>query len=245
MAAMNSNILTFNYSVSSTEPTSNLSPTLPSSLISPSPLSTAIVKCPGIRSQLQTRVSDSNISIANNNGRRRRSALLSLAGVLFTVVTTTSSANAGISKANKVNQNYLILMKVLFSLSSEGRSSVAFELRMTVPDQTPEEAEAVVKSDADNLIMGVKDLAMMANLETRKEKQKTMRKSAAVLKQDLYTIIQGKPGKDRPELRRLYTVLFNGVTNLEYAARDNDVEGVQMFMDSIVRTLNEILSRIL
>lgn len=87
----------------------------------------------------------------------------------------------------------------------------------------------------------VKDLL---ELESWKEAQKELRKSASYLKQDIYTIIQGKPGMERPQLRNLYSKLFNDVTGLDYAARDKDVPRVWKLYKDIVVTLDDILSKV-
>ncbi|CBI31764.3 unnamed protein product, partial [Vitis vinifera] len=74
--------------------------------------------------------------------------------------------------------------------------------------------------------------------------QKALRKSSSLLKQDIYTIIQSKPGSMRPQLRKLYSNLFNNVTRLDYAARDNDATQVWEYYEKIAITLDDILSRI-
>lgn len=113
--------------------------------------------------------------------------------------------------------------------------------RMTVPDQTVEEAESGIREHATSLVQ-VKDLL---ELEAWKDAQKELRKSASYLKQDIYTIIQGKPGTERAQLRNLYSKLFNGVTELDYAARDKDVTRVWKLYEDIVVTLDDILSKVL
>jgi hypothetical protein len=54
-----------------------------------------------------------------------------------------------------------------------------------------------------------------------RELQAALRASASNLKQDLYAIIQAKPGSQRPELRRLYSELFNSVTRVGIAHKFN------------------------
>uniref|UniRef100_A0A0F7GY29 PQL-like protein n=1 Tax=Acorus calamus var. americanus TaxID=263995 RepID=A0A0F7GY29_ACOCI len=88
----------------------------------------------------------------------------------------------------------------------------SFQLSFTAPDQTPEEAEAGIRIHAKDL-----------------------------LRQDLYTIIQAKPGSQRQQLRKLYSMLFNDVTRLDYAARDKDAVRVQEYYDNIVAALDRIL----
>ncbi|KAK9066593.1 hypothetical protein SSX86_013917 [Deinandra increscens subsp. villosa] len=120
-------------------------------------------------------------------------------------------------------------------------SSFLDMFRMTVPDQTVEEAENGIREHAMSLVQ-VKELL---ELKSWKEAQKELRKSASYLKQDMYTIIQGKPGVERAQLRNLYSRLFNGVTGLDYAARDKDVPRVWNLYEDIVVTLDDILSRLL
>ncbi|KAK9106390.1 hypothetical protein Syun_022401 [Stephania yunnanensis] len=111
---------------------------------------------------------------------------------------------------------------------------------MTVPDQTLEEAESMVRGHAQELL-SVRDLI---EEESWREAQKELRKSSAYLKQDVYTIIQAKPGGERPLLRKLYSQLFNNVTRLDYAARREDAAQVWECYNNIVTALNDILSRL-
>ncbi|KAK1433675.1 hypothetical protein QVD17_10590 [Tagetes erecta] len=120
-------------------------------------------------------------------------------------------------------------------------SSFLEMFRMTVPDQTVEEAENGIREHATSLVQ----VKRLLETESWKEAQKELRKSASYLKQDIYTIIQGKPGDERAQLRNLYTKLFNGVTGLDYAARDKDVPRVWILYEDIVVTLDDILSRVL
>lgn len=113
--------------------------------------------------------------------------------------------------------------------------------RMTVPDQTVEEAENGIREHATSLVQ----VKRLLESESWKEAQKELRKSASYLKQDIYTIIQGKPAMERTQLRNLYTKLFNGVTGLDYAARDKDVPRVWNLYQDIVVTLDDILSKVL
>ena len=86
----------------------------------------------------------------------------------------------------------------------------AFDFGLVVPDQTVEEAQNVVRVHAQDLLQ-VRDL-----LESKSWKiaQKELRRSSALLKKDIYTIIQNKPGSDRSQLRKLYSTLFNNVTRV-------------------------------
>ncbi|MCD9639523.1 hypothetical protein HAX54_024106 [Datura stramonium] len=103
-----------------------------------------------------------------------------------------------------------------FILLSEQQIANAFDFRITVPDQTLEEAENGIQSHAHNLLQ-VKELL---EAESWKEAQRALRKSSALLKQDIYTIIQAKP------------------------ARDKDVPRVWECYDNIVLALNNLLSRL-
>jgi len=85
-----------------------------------------------------------------------------------------------------------------------------FDLRLTLPEKSSEEAEAVVRTHARNLL-GVK---RFIDAGAWRELQAALRASASNLKQDLYAIIQARPTGQRPELRRLYSDLFNSVTSV-------------------------------
>lgn len=111
-----------------------------------------------------------------------------------------------------------------------------------MPDQTVEEAEDGIRPHASRLLE-VKDL-LDDGMDSWKEAQKELRRSSALLKQDLYTIIQAKPGVERPLLRDLYFKLFSNVSGLDYAARDMDVTRVWECYGNIVVTIDEILSKI-
>uniref|UniRef100_A0ACD5UDQ7 Uncharacterized protein n=1 Tax=Avena sativa TaxID=4498 RepID=A0ACD5UDQ7_AVESA len=119
----------------------------------------------------------------------------------------------------------------------------AFELdlRITIPEQSGEEAEANVRTHARNLVR-VKEYI---DARSWRELQVALRASAANLKQDLYAIIQARPGSQRPELRRLYSDLFNNVTRLDYAARDKDEVQVKECYGNIVAALEQIFARII
>ncbi|CAL9087159.1 unnamed protein product [Musa textilis] len=112
----------------------------------------------------------------------------------------------------------------------------ALEFRFTAPEQTPEEADAVVKIHARELVR----IKALIDSQSWREAQIALRESSSYLKQDLYTIIQAKPGSQRPQLRKLYSHLFNDVSRLDYAARDKDAGRVQECFDNIVATLDEI-----
>lgn len=86
------------------------------------------------------------------------------------------------------------------------------DLRLVAPDQTVQEAESGIREHATALLQ-VKPLI---ESESWTEAQKALRKSSSLLKQDLYTIIQNKPANERPQLRKLYSHLFNNVTRVNY-----------------------------
>ncbi|KAH6823999.1 hypothetical protein C2S53_016983 [Perilla frutescens var. hirtella] len=134
----------------------------------------------------------------------------------------------------------IVLTSLLLSMHTKS-AAAAFDFRLTVPDQSLEEAESGIESHARSLIE-VKDLLMA---ESWREAQKQLRKSSALLKQDVYTIIQAKSAADRPRLRKLYAELFNAVTRLDYAARDKDRIKVWECYDTIVLSLRNILSTLL
>ncbi|XP_034701202.1 psbQ-like protein 3, chloroplastic [Vitis riparia] len=115
-----------------------------------------------------------------------------------------------------------------------------FDLKMVAPGQTLEEAESGIRGHALALLQ----VKALIESEAWKDMQKALRKSSSLLKQDIYTIIQSKPGSMRPQLRKLYSNLFNNVTRLDYAARDNDATQVWEYYEKIVITLDDILSRI-
>ncbi|KAF7831182.1 PsbQ-like protein 3, chloroplastic [Senna tora] len=115
-----------------------------------------------------------------------------------------------------------------------------FDFGFVAPDQTTEEAGSGVRSHAQALLQ-VKDLL---ESESWREAQKALRRSSALLKKDIYTIIKSKPGSERPQLRNLYSSLFNNVTRLDYAARDKDAPQVWQYYNNIVVAVNDILSRI-
>ncbi|XP_026402725.1 psbQ-like protein 3, chloroplastic [Papaver somniferum] len=114
------------------------------------------------------------------------------------------------------------------------------DLRMTVPDQSLEEAEEGLGTHVRDLV-NVKELI---ELESWRETQKALRKSSSLLKQDIYTIIQAKPGSERSLLRKLNSELFNSVTKLDYAARNQDSALVQECYGKIIVALDSMLSRL-
>ncbi|RDX60592.1 PsbQ-like protein 3, chloroplastic, partial [Mucuna pruriens] len=120
------------------------------------------------------------------------------------------------------------------------QSANAFDFRFVAPDMTIEEALSGVRGHAQDLLQ-VRDLL---ELESWRAAQKILRQSSALLKKDIYTIIQSKPGVERPQLRKLYSTLFNNVTRLDYAARDKDGPQVWQCYENIVVAVNDILSRI-
>ncbi|KAL6903714.1 hypothetical protein ACP4OV_004527 [Aristida adscensionis] len=121
------------------------------------------------------------------------------------------------------------------------RAAGALDLRIMVPEQSSEEAEAVVRTHARNLVR----VKRLIDDRSWREMQAALRASASNLKQDLYTIIQASPPARRPELRGLYSKLFNCVTRLDYAARDKDELQVQQLYGDMVAALDEIFSKIM
>ncbi|KAK7305606.1 hypothetical protein VNO77_43512 [Canavalia gladiata] len=146
----------------------------------------------------------------------------------------------------KISRRKVGVLAVMASLilGGEGilfsQSANAFDFRFVAPDQTIEEALSGIKGHMKDLLQ-IRDLL---EAESWKAAQKTLRQSSALLKKDMYTIIQSKPGIERPPLRKLYSTLFNNVTRLDYAARDKDGPQVWQCYDNIVVAVNDILSRI-
>ncbi|KAL5549693.1 hypothetical protein UlMin_004924 [Ulmus minor] len=116
----------------------------------------------------------------------------------------------------------------------------ALDLRLVAPDQTLEEAETEIRGHAQALM----EIKGLIDSKSWKETQKALRTASSYLKQDVYTIIQGKPVSERAQLRKLYSNLFNNVTKLDYAARDKDESLVLECYHNIVVALNQILSMI-
>jgi hypothetical protein len=151
------------------------------------------------------------------------------------------------------------------------RGAGSFDLRITVPEESSEEAEAVVRAHARNLLR----VKRLIDAAAWRELQAELRASASNLKQDLYAIIQASPASQRSELRELYSDLFNSVTDvstakftqdvashswlanrtlnlersaicvqLDYAARDKDELQVQEYYGNIVTALDKIFDKI-
>lgn len=93
---------------------------------------------------------------------------------------------------------------------SNTNMAASLDLRMTVPDQTLEEAEAGIRGHARELL----EIKPLIDSELWGDTQKALRERSPYVRQDLYTIIQGKPGSLRPQLRKLYSKLFNSVTRV-------------------------------
>ncbi|KAH9607394.1 hypothetical protein KSS87_004249 [Heliosperma pusillum] len=134
----------------------------------------------------------------------------------------------------------IALVSSLVLAVASNTSASAFEFRMTVPDQTAEEAEGMIGNHARALL----DVKALLESEDWREAQRELRRSSGYLRQDIYTIIQSKEGSLRPLLRKLYADLFNNVTKLDYAARDKNVAQVREYYDDVTTVLNDILSRI-
>lgn len=86
----------------------------------------------------------------------------------------------------------------------------AFEFRMVAPGQTVEQAESGIRYHAQSLL----HVKALLESESWSEAQKALRASSASLKQDIYTLINNKPATERPQLRKLYSDLFNGVAKV-------------------------------
>ncbi|XP_074310678.1 psbQ-like protein 3, chloroplastic [Silene latifolia] len=140
--------------------------------------------------------------------------------------------------SRRVGSITLISSLVLTATSNTNAS--AFEFRMTVPDQTAEEAEVMIRDHSRALL----DVKFLLEAEDWREAQRELRRYAGYLKQDIYTIIQSKDGSLRPFLRKLYSDLFNNVSKLDYAARDKNVAQVSEYYNNVTNVLNDILSRI-
>ncbi|GMH13285.1 hypothetical protein Nepgr_015126 [Nepenthes gracilis] len=115
-----------------------------------------------------------------------------------------------------------------------------FDFRMTAPDQTVEEAESTIGEHA----RGLRRVKALLESGSWKEAQQQLRRNSSLLKQDIYTIIQSKEGSIRPQLRKLYSDLFNNVTKIDYAARDKDTARVWECYNNMEAALNDLLSKI-
>lgn len=98
-------------------------------------------------------------------------------------------------------------------LDFDGELANGLDMGLVAPDQTVEEAQSGIRGHALALLQ-VKDLI---DSESWREAQKALRKNSAYVKQDIYTIIQGRPASERPQLRKLYFDLFNNVTKVSCA----------------------------
>ncbi|KMT13358.1 hypothetical protein BVRB_4g084490 [Beta vulgaris subsp. vulgaris] len=131
-------------------------------------------------------------------------------------------------------------LSLIIDGTMSNKTANSFDFRMTVPDQTAEEARSLIGDHAQALL----DVKSLIESESWREAQRELRMNSAYLKQDIYTIIQSKEGSIRPLLRKLYADLFNNVTKLDYAARDKDVARAQECYINVAAVLNDLLSRI-
>ncbi|KAK9733009.1 hypothetical protein RND81_04G038000 [Saponaria officinalis] len=131
------------------------------------------------------------------------------------------------------------LVSSLVLAATSNRTATGFEFRMTVPDQTAAEAQSVIRDHAQALL----DVKTLLDEEDWREAQRELRRTSGYLRQDIYTIIQSKDGNIRPLLRKLYSDLFNNVTQLDYAARAKDVAQVREYYNNVATVLKDILSR--
>ncbi|KAG6410244.1 hypothetical protein SASPL_128297 [Salvia splendens] len=102
-------------------------------------------------------------------------------------------------------------------------------------NQSVEEAESEIRSHAQSLVR-VKDLL---EAESWREAQKVLRRSSALLKQDVYTMIQAKPSAAEALLRSVQCG-----DELDYAARDKDRIRAWDSYRTILSSLEDIFSAI-
>ncbi|EOA24790.1 hypothetical protein CARUB_v10018070mg [Capsella rubella] len=166
--------------------------------------------------------SDSNLTLSFDTfrRRRRRDVLLSISGTL--------------------------IPQLLFFDSSRYSSANAadffnFGAPPPEPERTVELAQEGLRKNAE-YIKRIKE--MMIEKKLWKEGGKELRRSASNMKQDFYLIIQAKPPKDRPLFRSLYSTLFNSITKMDYAARDEDETKVLEYYKNVVAILDDIFLRI-
>uniref|UniRef100_A0A0F7GX06 PQL-like protein n=1 Tax=Geranium phaeum TaxID=379952 RepID=A0A0F7GX06_9ROSI len=115
-----------------------------------------------------------------------------------------------------------------------------FDFGYVVPDQTIEQAESGVRAHARDLL----EVKPLLESESWKLAQKELRRSSSYLSQDFYTIINNRPGSQRPQLRQIYNKIFTNVSSLDYAARDRDEARVWECYNNIVIALDDMLSKI-
>ncbi|PON56677.1 Oxygen-evolving enhancer protein [Parasponia andersonii] len=152
--------------------------------------------------------------------------------------------NLALKKASqpKTRRGFVVMVAIAASLvlNFNGKLANGLDLELVAPDQTLEEAQSGIRGHALALLQ----VKAFIDSESWGEAQKALRRSSAYVKQDFYTIIQGRPASERPQLRKLYFDLFNNVTKLDYAARDKDASRVLQCYHNIVMTINDILSRV-
>uniref|UniRef100_A0A0F7GWZ5 PQL-like protein n=1 Tax=Pelargonium hortorum TaxID=4031 RepID=A0A0F7GWZ5_PELHO len=112
------------------------------------------------------------------------------------------------------------------------------DFSLVAPEQTIEEAEIEIRGHARELL----EVKALLDSESWKVAQKELRRSSARLRQDLFTIIQGKPGRERPPLRKLYEDIFTNVSHLDFAARDENASLVRECYKNIVVALDDLFS---
>ncbi|CAL9248979.1 unnamed protein product [Arabidopsis halleri] len=167
--------------------------------------------------------SDSNLTFSidiSRRRRRRRDVLLSISGTL-------------------IPQVFFFDRK--WSSSANAADFFNFGAPPPEPERTVELAQEGLRKNAEN-IKRIKE--MMIDKKLWKEGGKELRRSASNMKQDFYLIIQAKPPKDRPLFRSLYSSLFNSITKMDYAARDEDETKVLEYYKNIVAILDDIFPRI-
>ncbi|XP_022962345.1 psbQ-like protein 3, chloroplastic isoform X1 [Cucurbita moschata] len=157
---------------------------------------------------------------------------------LFSITAKRCSNCRSISR--RLGLGLIALMASSSVASTPVRIANALDLKLIAPEQSFEEAESGIRGHAEAVLQ----VRGLIESESWKEAQKQLRTSSPLLKQDLYTIIEYKPPAERPPLRKLYSLLFNNVTRMDYAARDKDAERVRQCYDNIVMAISDILSRI-
>ncbi|XP_023551782.1 psbQ-like protein 3, chloroplastic [Cucurbita pepo subsp. pepo] len=161
---------------------------------------------------------------------------------LFSITAKRCSNCRSISRSisRRLGLGLIALMASSSVASTPVKIANALDLKLIAPEQSFEEAESGIRGHAEAVLQ----VRGLIESESWKEAQKQLRSSSPLLKQDLYTIIEYKPPAERPPLRRLYSLLFNNVTRMDYAARDKDAERVWQCYDNIVMAISDILSRI-
>ncbi|XP_022769591.1 uncharacterized protein LOC111313178 [Durio zibethinus] len=96
---------------------------------------------------------------------------------------------------SNINRRVGVIATMAYLLLIKEKNMIAcgVDLTMVAPEQIVEEAENGVQNHAKALLQ-VKDLT---ESKSWGEAQRELRKSSSLLKQDIYTIIQGKPRSEK------------------------------------------------